>query len=246
MPPKPLFEAGQNNFIDTINNGPDALDAMLFDGPIDRVMLGLKAHANTISHARLVALEETFPMTRQAVGEDIFNDLSRTYVELEHVKMHDNNQLGLHFEAFIRPTCSPEIADLAAIEWAWLESYNAAEASALCLEQLSQFDEETLTTQNVALHPAVQIIPIETDLAEPLAELREIIHDPHYILITRPNSEVKLLPIDKITAKLVKESKLATPMGNLLAIVTELGDINNPLQPLLTLIGAGALICIGS
>ncbi len=244
MPPKSIFEDGQNNFIDTINQGPNALDPDLFDGPIDRVMLGLKAHANTISHARLIALEETFPMTREAMGEDIFNDLTREYVELDHVKMHDNSQLGIGFEKFIRPTCAPEIADLAAIEWAWLDSYNAAEAEPLSLEQLSQFDEETLTAQNVALHPAVQIIILQANLAEPLSELSEILDNPHSILVTRPDSEVKLLPIDAITAKLLKESELKTPMGNLLAIATEQGDMNNPLQPLLTIIGAGALICV--
>ena len=65
------LKAAQANFIATINDGPDALDHSLFDGPIDRVMLGLKAHANTISHARLVALEETFPLTRQALGRKV-------------------------------------------------------------------------------------------------------------------------------------------------------------------------------
>lgn len=243
MSPKSLLETGQNNFIDTINQGPNALDPSLFEGPIDRVMLGLKAHANTISHARLIALEETFPMTREAMGEDIFNDLTREYIELDHVKIYDNSQLGIGFENFIRPICDPQIADLSAIEWAWLNSYNAAEASPLSLEQLSQFDEETLMAQNVTLHPAVQIITLEADLADPLDELREIMDNPHSILLTRPDTGVKLLPIDAIAARLIKESKTTITMGNLLTIATEWGDMNNPLQPMLTIIGAGALTC---
>ncbi len=241
---KSILEESQNNFIDTINQGPNALNPDLFDGPIDRIILGLKAHANTISHARLVALEETFPMTREAMGEDIFNGLTREYVELDHVKRHDNNELGVHFEAFIRPTCAPEFADLAAIEWAWLKSYNAADASPLSLEQLAQFDEETLVAQNITLHPAVQIIALQAPLAQPLSELNKIMHNPNTILITRPDAEVKLLPIDAIAAKLIYESKLITPMRNLLAIATETEDINNPLQPLLTIIGAGALTSV--
>ena len=64
------LEAAQANFIATINHGPAALDHTLFDGPLERVLLGLKAHANTISHARLVALEESFPLTRQALGDE--------------------------------------------------------------------------------------------------------------------------------------------------------------------------------
>ncbi len=235
----------QENFIATLNEGPQILDPDVFEGPIDRIMLGLKAHANTISHARLIALEESFPMTREELGHDIFNAISRDYIELDHVKAHDNAQLGLHFEQYIRPKYEAHIADLAAIEWAWLESYNAAEANSLSLEQLSEFDEDTLISQHVIWHPSLRVIPLSAPIAQPLAELRDICIDPHSILVTRDNVEVRLLPINDVTAKIVWEAKYKTPMGNLLEIATELGDMDNPLQPLLSIIGAGALICIG-
>ena len=62
------LEAIEAKFIDTINNGPDVLDPALFAGPLDRVLIGLKTHANTISHARLTALEATFRLAGPAAA----------------------------------------------------------------------------------------------------------------------------------------------------------------------------------
>lgn len=241
---KPLTLA-QQNFIETLNHGPQMLDPDLFDGPVERVMLGLKAHANTISHARLIALEETFPMTRDAIGHAQFNDLCREYIELDHVKANDNAQLGMYFAQFIDERCDPQITDLSHIEWSWLESYNAADAQPLSLEQLSEFDEEKLISQNVVWHPSVQLISLNAPLAQPLEQLQGIVIDPISILITRPDVEVKLLPLDQITTKILEKAKLKTEMGNLLELASELGDKDNPLQPILSIIGAGALTCIG-
>lgn len=235
----------QQNFIDTINQGPQALDHQLFNGPMDRIMLGLKAHANTISHARLIALEETFPMTRESIGDEMFNQLTRAYIELDDIKSRDNGQLGENFSAFMqRYKIDPSHIDLAAIEWYWLESYNAADAQALTLAKLSEFDEETLLSQPVKWHPSLRIILLQADIADALAQLRDIISDPFAVMILRPEVEVNLLPIDAVTAKILQEAKNIVPLGNLLAIASETGDETNPLQPLLTLIGAGALICM--
>ena len=101
------LRAAQANFITTINDGPDALDQTLFAGPIDRVMLGLKAHANTISYARLVALEETFPLTRQALGDEQFNQLSRGYVETPKARACDANAIGFDFPRFLTARLNP-------------------------------------------------------------------------------------------------------------------------------------------
>jgi hypothetical protein len=155
------LEAAQANFIDTINDGPDALDHTLFDGPIDRVMLGLKAHANTISHARLVALEETFPLTRQALGEEQFNQLSRAYAETPEARTCDANTIGKAFPNFLQMTPAGQpIIELACIEWAWLESYHAAEAVPLAIEDLATLSEAALLEQLVNWHPATRLIPI--------------------------------------------------------------------------------------
>ena len=91
----------QANVIDTINNGPDMLDPSLFAGPRDRILLGLKAHANTINYARILALEETFPRTRQEMGEAAFNKLVRDFVETDTAKASDTNRIGSSFPSIL-------------------------------------------------------------------------------------------------------------------------------------------------
>ena len=65
----------------TLLRGPDHLPAGLFAGDRAAVLRGLRVHANTISHARLVALEDTFPRTRDYLGEGEFNRLSRAFID---------------------------------------------------------------------------------------------------------------------------------------------------------------------
>jgi Putative DNA-binding domain len=231
----------QNNFIDTINNGPDKLDPTLFAGPPDRILLGLKAHANTISHARIVALEETFPLTRQQLGDVAFNALAREFVEAAAARACDANRIGLGF-----PHClsDPAMRDLAQIEWAWLESYNAAEAAPMTMGELAALDEAALLAFPVASHPSARIVEIFAPIAAALQELVE--QQPVAILCVRPDAEVRLVPLDAVQFAVFAASvqKSAT-LGNLLAVALEQAGEQAPLEPILHLIGAGALIKTG-
>lgn len=231
----------QANFIQTINCGPDALDPGLFAGPIDRVMLGLKAHANTISHARLVALEETFPLTRREIGESAFNLTARNFVETIVAKASDNNDIGLHFPEFLDDQACRE---LAAIEWAWLQSYHAAEAEPLDLDGLGALGEAALLSLPVAAHPAARLVKVSKPIAASLEELAG--QQLHAILCTRPDAKVRLLPLDFVeTAMFRAASEKNATLGNLLAKAIELSAETEPTGPVMKLIGAGALVAGG-
>jgi hypothetical protein len=234
----------QTNFIDTINNGPDTLDIELFSGPMDRVMLGLKAHANTINHARLVALEETFPHTVEQIGAANFNDMARAYIETDAAKRSDNNGIGAHFPAFLQSLgCDPQTADLARIEWAWLQSYHAADSIALSLSDLAQFSEAELLSKSVKWHPSTRLISLNGDVPNALPELAEA-KNAAAVLIVRPEAEVRLLALDAITTQVARIAEISATIGNLLAVASEQGDEADPIGPVLTLIGAGALIAM--
>ncbi len=64
---KSLISKGKEQGYLTFSEVNDHLPDDLFAGPHERVLVGMKVHANTISHARLVALEETFPRTRDVI-----------------------------------------------------------------------------------------------------------------------------------------------------------------------------------
>ncbi|MEQ1551356.1 putative DNA-binding domain-containing protein [Sphingorhabdus sp.] len=245
----PSLSEAQRIFVATINEGPDALDATLFIGSPERIILGLKAHANTISHARLVALEQSFPLTRAVIGETQFNALSRGYDETAEAKACDLAHIGRHFAMYLSyslPSSSGErlnasICDLAKIEWAWLESYHAADASPLTLEAISKLAEADLLSLAVTLHPSVRICPLRAPLAAPLTHLTGEMESAA-ILVVRPDAEVRLLAIDERTLQAAQNCLQHSTIGNLLVVASEQGDEADPIGPVLTLIGAGALV----
>jgi hypothetical protein len=236
------FADAQTNFIDTINDGPDRLDPTLFVGPPDRILLGLKAHANTISHARIVALEETFPLTRQHLGDATFNALARDFVETKTARASDANRIGLGFPDYLS---DPATRELAQIEWAWLESYHAAEAVPLTLGDLAALDEAALLALPVAPHPSARIVEASAPITSALQELAG--QQPAAILCVRPNAEVRLLPLNAVQrAVFVASDRKSVSLGNLLAVALEQAGEQAPLESILHLVGAGALISFGN
>lgn len=234
----------QRNFVATINEGPSALDPALFVGDADRIILGLKAHANTISHARLVALEQSFPMLHLELGDSAFNSLSRKYVETPVARALDLNNIGQGFVAFLeRCGIAAALIDLATIEWAWLESFHATDAMPIGLDRLARLDESLLLDFKVALHPAVRLRRLHAPLAQSLAELA-VDGNPASILIVRPEAEVRLLALDGAGTLLIKKMSSPASIGNLLSLACEHGHEADPIGPVLNLIGAGALIAM--
>lgn len=235
------FTDAQTNFIDTINDGPDRLDPSLFVGPPDRVLLGLKTHANTISHARIVALEETFPLTRQHLGDSVFNAVARDFVEAKAAKASDANRIGF---GFLDCLSDPATKELAKIEWAWLESYNAAEGVPLTLGDLASLDETALLALAIAPHPSARIVAVSAPIASALQELCG--QQPAAILCVRPDAEVRLVPLDAVQLAVFTISvQKSASLGNVLAAALEQAGEQAPLEPILHLIGAGALIKAG-
>ena len=237
------LEAIEANFIDTINNGPDVLDPALFAGPLDRVLLGLKTHANTVSHARLTALEATFPRLMEHIGQKSFNTQSRAYVETRTARALDNNAIGLEFAAFLQANgCPAQTSELAQIEWAWLESYHAAEAEPFALDRLAGLSEAEVMEQIVGWHPATRLTPTRAAIAPELRELAD--YSTAAVLIVRPEAEVRLLALDEATSVVAQLAQKTATIGNLLTIATEQAGETDPIGPVLTLIGAGALIAM--
>jgi hypothetical protein len=237
-----MLEAAQDNLIRTINDGPAVLDPQLFNGPLDRVLLGLKAHANTISHARLVALEESFPLTLAHLGEAEFNRLSRGFTETEAARASDSNVIGSEFPVYLIAQHADQSAiELAQVEWAWLEAYHAADADALELSAIAGLGEKALLEFAAQWHPATRLLQLTAPLSSQLPDLAGA----SAILIIRPEAEVRLLALDAATAAIAIACKKSTQLGNLLALAAEQPGIADPAGPVLTLIGAGALVASG-
>lgn len=217
----------------TLLHGPAHLPAGLFAGGDAAVLRGLRVHANTISHARLVALEDSFPRTRQYLGEAEFNRLSRAFVDAGGAQHRALTGIGAAFPDWL---ADPLAADLARVEWAWLESYHAADASPLALADLAGSDEAALLGLLVRRHPAARVVSLAS-IAAPLVD-PDFAPDVGALLVTRPDAEVRLTAIHPAAVAALASAREFSPLGNLIAPLAEIHV--DGVAAIAALIGAGA------
>lgn len=239
------LEQVQSSMMTVLDHGPAHLPAELFMGSRADWLRGMKIHANTVSHARLVALEETFPKTREALGHAEFNQLSRQYVEHPGVAGFPLDQIGRIFADFLEARQIDEaVADLARIEWAWLESYHAAEAAPLQLADLAGLGEDSILEVGIRLHPSVRTVAFTNPPHQSLiAEIPDIA-DAAGVLIARPYEQVLLSSLSAAQMTAIGHACTPTTICNLFAALGEQEDETRLLPILISLIESGALIKI--
>lgn len=244
----PSLADSQSHFINCLQKGPDHLPVDLFSQSAERAMLGMKAHANTISHARLVAIENTFPKLHEHMGHEAFHAISRDYIDQDHILLCDMNSIAEDFARFLakRRLGATEI-DLAKVEWAWLESYRSAEAQSLTVADIAALDEQKLLAFPVRPHPAMRLIRISGELSPALSELGD--DTPYALMVVRPEAQVLFNPLSTIEYDIAGKIELISTLGNLLEHGVELvgekanaeGDAEQAMPHLIKLIQAGAI-----
>lgn len=223
MRPEPLAA-----FHQALRLGPGYCPPDLFDGSVPAIVRGLKVHANNISHARHIALEETYPRLAREMGLEAFHAVAELFLEQEAVLGRSLDGLGKGFDELIDELTH---RDLARAEWAWLQSFHAAEADALTLVELAAMTAEELHDSSFDLHPATRLIGLERPERfawdEPLRGAGD------KLLLTRPEAEVLPRRVGPVEAEIVA----------LIANRQRAGDLlDRGPAALITLIGAGALV----
>lgn len=189
--------------------GPDHCPPDLFTGSVEAVVRGLKAHANHISHARHMALEETYPRTRELLGGEAFHQAAETHLADEAVLRQPQARVGISFSDRLTGAAR----DLAAVEWAWLEAHGAADAIAFDLEAIAGFEPRRIAATSVNLHPAARRI----ETVCPAQFIWEGSAIPATgILVTRPRLEVLVTAIDPSAALLLDQLDRPQLLGDLL------------------------------
>lgn len=235
----PALERTQETVMRAIALGPDHMPEGLFHGMRNAAVRGLSVHANTISHARLIALEETFPRTRRYLGEAAFNRLSRAFCESGQAGSQPLARIGCHFPAWLdHAGQSGAAGSLARFEWAWLECYYACEATAFGLDALTSLDEAGIERLALFQHPASAVLMLDAGCRELLAEEFGAPFELAHILISRPEAEVDVTSISATAARLHATFVKPQPVCTVLAEAAE-HDVE---AALLGLIAAGALV----
>lgn len=237
----PSLADGQSYFIACLQKGPAHFPDDMFAEDAERALLGLKAHANTVSHARLVALENAYPKLHEHMGHEPFHVISRDYIEQDHILTCDMNNIAKDFADFLtkRDLGETEV-DLARIEWAWIKSYHSAEAEPLALNDIATLNEESLLGLSISAHPAMRLINLMGTLSPELAELGD--ETPDGLMVARPEAEVLFHPLTQVEHDIAEKIANISTMGNLLAEAIELGGEDTAMERLIKLIQAGVII----
>lgn len=213
-----------------IELGPGHCPPDLFAGAIPQIVSGLKMHSATIAQARRKALEDSFPRTLKFIGAEAFDALAARYIGQERVLRLPLDSLGGGFPAML----DGPARYLARIEWAWLESYCAAEAQPLDLASLVDLSPHRIVALPVRLHPAARLVasgPGRGTVTFDGAKLGA-----PGALITRPGPDVQIAQATAPAVKLVRRLKSARSLGDLLGTDAD---------AVAFLVERGALTCAG-
>lgn len=120
----------------------------------------LRLYRNNVRAAFERALEATYPVLRERVGQDYFRQLVHFYRQAHPPAAGDLHESGRHYPAFLRAHltggCYAWLADLAMLEWAVAEAGVAAEAAVASAAALAGLDPEAIAGVRLRFVPSLQ------------------------------------------------------------------------------------------
>jgi hypothetical protein len=113
------------------------------------------------------ALARDFPALRAVVGDEAFGSLAAAYLTANPSTRPSLRFLGQHLQYWLRHAREePALSDLAALEWAVLYAFDAADARGLTMVDLEGISPDRWPELRLALHPSVSLLALETNAQE--------------------------------------------------------------------------------
>lgn len=148
--------------------GPAAVEACFAGTPELGAPERLRIYAGMWLWRQVDALREEFPRLAGLLGEGRFADLCRAYLRRHPSRHHDIGRLGRLLSPYLRRFPDPErpdLADLAALEWARSEAFFEAEAAPAGREALSALPARDFPRARLRLVPALRLLDLRHDAA---------------------------------------------------------------------------------
>lgn len=170
-----------------------------------------KIYRNNVFKGYQDALAAAYPVVARLVGEAFFDAMAREFY-LANPQPHRSLALyGDGFAQFIRDfppaTSLPYLADVAALERAWLEAYHAADADPIDPNRMSVL-EGAVENARLTIHPATRLVhsayPVydiwQANRGEASPTGLQINSTAQTVLVTRPQWDVHLHNLTPETA----------------------------------------------
>ncbi len=107
-------------------------------------------------------LKDIYPVILAIVGDAFFQHAADQFVKAHPSRSGDLNQFGGEWATFLaaypHATELPYLADVARLEWAWHQSFHAADGQAFDLARLAVIPPEEHGALCFVLHPAVRLV----------------------------------------------------------------------------------------
>ena len=200
--------------LDDLIRGDEHLSA------IDR----LDIYANMYFYRLQDCLKEDYPRLAAALGADRFHNLLTDYL-LRHPSHHPSlRHLGRHLPGFVaaHPYASefPYAADLARLEWARVEAFDAPDAAPLSRDDLARLPPDRAGEARLTFVPAFALLRFDHDVAGLWRDLqggKDAAHDPVPRTGTRRRTTVRVWRSDLIVYHQAVDEEEARCLDLLLA-----------------------------
>ena len=169
-------------------------------------------YRNNVSVTLIEALGETYPVCKALVGEGFFGAMATVYFRQHKPISPLLFRYGGAFPGFVEgfePAASvPYLADVARIEWAWLQAFHAADEPVASADMLATIAAERLGDARLVPHPAAWTLTSRWPAVTIVSRLREggnltglSMDESEDALVTRPDVVVELrqLPPGAVT-----------------------------------------------
>jgi len=160
----------------------------------------VRIYQDMFLHRQVDALRETFPKVVAALGDEAFFAAAERYVRAHPSDHPDLGQLGRRFAGMLERS---DLRDLARLEWARAEVFEAPPAATMSLEDFARLaqDAEAFMHQAVRFVPALRLLTLEHDIAPLWDETGAAAAGTSHWVVWRKELEVFHVRIDDAEAR---------------------------------------------
>lgn len=137
---------------------PDAVGKTDGAPPLKR----FNVYRNNVAVSLRAALAATYAVVKALVGDDFFAVMARTYIADRLPSSPVLLRYGYDFPDFIETfepaRRLPYLPDVARVEWSFNESYHAADAKPVTIDDLRALDPDALERVRFVFHPSLRLI----------------------------------------------------------------------------------------
>lgn len=203
---------------------PEEVEACFLPSPELSAAERAQIYADMYVWRQVDALREDFGKLAALLGDDRFYALCEAYVRAHPSEHPDLGQLGRHFASFVRAHFKdrPELADLAALEWARALVFFEAPSNAIARDALA-IDPEKFASARMRFVPALRLLKLEHDVVGLWRRLEdglepEIPNDaPVAVAVWRPTFEVFHTALAMDEAIAVERAMAGAPLADVCA-----------------------------